>query len=220
VQNVRVTPTPTDPQPDAALVARCIAGDGAAWALLVRRYQRLIHAVALRIGLDAHGAADVLQTVFSRLLQHLPRLNEPERLQAWIVTTAKREALQQRKRGQRTVSMSRHDDESGDEPDFDATDEALLPDEAMDALQQQHALRGALARIDERCRGLLALLFDDPDEVPAYEVIALRLDMPVGSIGPTRARCLGKLRGMLEDGNEPGNPPAGVTQAPNPSRKT
>ena len=83
-------------------MARCRRGDAAAWAVLVQRYQRLVYAIVTRMGLDEHGAADVFQTVFARLVQHLPRIADPSRLQAWIVTTAKREALLQRKRGQRT----------------------------------------------------------------------------------------------------------------------
>lgn len=183
----------TDEATDAGLVARCAAGDGAAWALLVRRYQRLVYTVALRIGLDEHGAADVLQTVFARLLKHLPRMDQPERLQAWIVTTAKREALRQRGQGQRNVSMSIEDDEPG----HDIADEAGTPEAELESLQQQLRVRDALDRLDDRCRALLALLFDDPDETPAYDVIATRLNMPVGSIGPTRSRCLGKLRTLV-----------------------
>ena len=81
---------------DAALVARCLRGEARAWAALVQRYQRLVYAIVRRIGLDEHAAADVFQTVFARLVQHLPRIADPHRLQAWIVTTAKREALLQR----------------------------------------------------------------------------------------------------------------------------
>ena len=87
------------PEDDAALVARCRSGDGAAWAALVRRYQRIVYAIAMRTGADEHAAADVFQTVFARLHEHLPRLSPPERLQAWIVTTAKREALRMRQIG-------------------------------------------------------------------------------------------------------------------------
>ena len=86
---------------DAALIARCKNGDAAAWEVLVQRYQRLVYAIVRRIGLDEHAAADVFQTVFMRLMEHLPRLTQLDRLQAWIVTTTKREALLQRKRGLR-----------------------------------------------------------------------------------------------------------------------
>lgn len=190
---------PAQDDDDAALVARCRRGDGEAWALLVRRYQRLVYTVAMRAGHDAHVAADVFQTVFARLLEHLPRIADPERLQAWIVTTAKREALLLRRLGARTVSMSRDDDAQGDAaPEWDVADEAALPDQSLDDLQQAHRLRLGLERLDRRCRELLALLFRDEDEAVGYDEVARRMDMPVGSIGPTRARCLAKLRRLVD----------------------
>jgi RNA polymerase sigma factor (sigma-70 family) len=186
---------------DAAVVARCRAGDAEAWALLVARYQRLVYAIATRMGLDSHMAADVFQTVFARLVEHLPRIAEPERLQAWIVTTAKREGLLQRRRGQRTVSMTRDGDDDGGgdgaAPDWDLADEALLPEDQLGELQQVNRLRLALEQLDRRCRDLLRLLFVDAEAAPAYDEVARRMDMPVGSIGPTRARCLAKLRQLV-----------------------
>ena len=187
-----------EPESDAALAARCNRGDGSAWEVLVGRYQRLVYAIVRRVGLDEHMAADVFQTVFVRLLEHLPRLNQQDRLQAWIVTTAKREALLHRSRGLRTVSMTRDDVASAADAEWDVADEALLPDEALEALQSQNQVRQGLDRLDARCRDLLTLLYSDADEPVAYEVIAVQLDMPVGSIGPTRARCLGKLRKLVE----------------------
>ena len=199
---MRPDPAP-DPDDDARLVARCRQGDGTAWAALVQRYQRLVYAIVRRFGDDEHAAADVFQTVFSRLLQHLPRLGDPSRLQAWIVTTAKREALLQRKRAQRTVSMHRSaeaeggDADAGWSADWEPADGADGPERQLDDLQQLHAVRLALDRMDERCRNLLGLLFTDDDQRVPYEEVARRLGLPVGSIGPTRARCLGKLRGLL-----------------------
>lgn len=185
---------------DARLVARCRAGDRAAWGLLVARYQRLVHAVVTRAGLDGHTAADVFQTVFQRLLAHLPRLTQPERLQAWIVTTAKREALRERERQQRHVSMAR---EEGDEsPGLEDTlaDDHPLAEQALSDLQQLHRLREGLARLDDRCRELLLLVFRDEDEHLPYDEVGRRLGMPAGSIGPTRSRCLGKLRKLVDGG--------------------
>lgn len=186
---------------DAALVARCRHGERAAWAALVTRYQRLVYAIVRRAGLDEHAAADVFQTVFARLVEHLPRIAAPDRLQAWIVTTAKREALLTLRRGQRTVSMTRAD--AGDDRDdataeFDVADDAPLPEEVLSDLQQLDGLRRALDRLDQRCRELLLLLFrDEGDSVP-YEEVSARLGIAVGSIGPTRSRCLGKLRGLVD----------------------
>lgn len=190
--------TSLDDEGDAALAARCNRGESAAWAVLVRRYQRLVYTIVRRIGLDDHAAADVFQTVFSRLITHLPQLNQADRLQAWIVTTAKREALLQRSRGMRTVSMTADDDDGATSPAHDVADESPLPEEQLDALQTQNQVRNALERMDERCRTLLTLLYHDADDAVAYDEVARRLDMPLGSVGPTRARCLGKLRKLLE----------------------
>lgn len=185
------------PQTDAALVARCRAGDASAWAALVRRFQRLVYAIALRAGLDEHAAADVFQTVFSRLLAHLPRLAQADKVQAWVVTTAKREALRQRQLAQRHPSLTRADDAEGESLEDRIADESPLAEDALAQLQQLALLRAGLDRLDRRCRELLLLLFNDDDATPVYDEVARRLAMPVGSIGPTRARCLGKLRKLM-----------------------
>jgi RNA polymerase sigma factor (sigma-70 family) len=185
-------------EPDAALVARCQSGEAAAWRALVQRYQRLVYAVARRAGMDEHGAADVFQQVFARLVEHLPRLRDASKLQAWIVTTAKREVLAHWRRGKRTVSMTGDADDGEDAAPFDVADDAAIPEDMLADLQQVHRMRLALERLDERCRTLLKLVFRDEDEALPYDEVARQLGMPVGSIGPTRARCLGKLRGLLE----------------------
>jgi RNA polymerase sigma factor (sigma-70 family) len=181
---------------DAALVARCRDGDSTAWTALVKRHQRLVYAIVMRLGLDQHSAADVFQTVFARLVQHLPRIVDPQRLQGWIAVTAKREALLQLRRGRRTVSMSRDDDDD-EGADWDFADSALLPGDALDELQQQDRLRHALDRLDERSRMLLLLLFRADDDKISYDEIARQMGMSIGSIGPTRARCLEKLRRLM-----------------------
>ena len=183
---------------DATLVARCGKGEAAAWAALVGRYQRLVYAIAMRAGSDEHAAADIFQTVFSRLLEHLPRLTQPDRLQAWIVTTAKREALRTRHLGRRTVSLTRPDDAEGDALEDTLPDDSPLAEEALDQLQQLDLLRQGLDRLDARCRELLLLLFRDDDDRPMYDEVARTLGVPVGSIGPTRSRCLVKLRRLVE----------------------
>jgi RNA polymerase sigma factor (sigma-70 family) len=182
------------PEDDAALVLRCRNGDQRAWVQLVGRYQRLVYAVALRARLDPAGAADVFQTVFARLVEHLPRIDDPTRLQAWLVTTARREAVLLMQRSRRNVSLT--DDEGAQV--MQLVDDGESAEDELAALQRRNGLRNALERLDERCRTLLTLLFDDSDTRPAYDAIAQRLGIPVGSIGPTRARCLGKLRTLAE----------------------
>ena len=96
------------------------------------------------------------------------------------------------------VSMTREDD-SGDEgaPACDLADETPTAEAALQELQQLNTLRVALDRLDERCREMLLLLFRDEDEKLSYDEVARRLGVPVGSIGPTRSRCLDKLRRMV-----------------------
>ncbi len=188
-------------QDDAALVRGCLAGEAAAWRTLVRRYQSLVYAVGRRARLDEHSAGDVLQTVFLRLHENLARIRDPERLHAWIVTTAKREALLALRQASRHVSLDdlRSVDNDGDEasPGWDPPSEDPLPEALLDELQQHHRLRSALDRLDERCRQLLLALFAPDDERLPYAALADRLGVPSGSLGPTRQRCLAKLRALM-----------------------
>lgn len=184
-------PTPDD----ATLVARCRNGDGAAWDVLVHRYERLVYAIVRHARLDDHAAADVFQTVFMRLVQHLPRIEEPARLQAWIVTAARREVQLLRRRAARSVSMSAGGDGA---EEWDFADDSPPPDDALAELQLQAQVRLAIDALDERCRRLLLALFPDSDLAISYDDVAARLGMPRGSLGPTRARCLAKLRQSVQ----------------------
>jgi RNA polymerase sigma factor (sigma-70 family) len=185
---------------NAALVARCIAGDATAWTQLVHRYQRLIYAIAVRAGLDEHAAADVFQTVFARLVENLPRIDDPSRLQAWIVTTTRRETLRQLRESTGAVSMTRPGDEHDGPSEWDVADDSAIAEEMIAELQQLDLLRAAMEQLDERSRALMLMLFRDDDERLSYHEVAQRLDLPVGSIGPTRARCLAKLRRLMGAG--------------------
>lgn len=182
--------------PDAELLDHCRAGSAAAWEALVRRYQRLIYTVPRRAGLDDDTAADVFQTVFARLHEHLDRITQPERLQAWLVTTARRETLRCLEIGSRAAELPSSEDDDAD-PLADLPDESPLPDELLERLQLEHRARAALAQLDERSRQLLTLLFlHDGDPLP-YAEIAARLNISEGSIGPTRMRALAKLRDLM-----------------------
>lgn len=188
-------PEPSEPD-DSMLVALCRAGDASAWPVLVRRYQRLVYVIARRSGLDEQAAADVFQTVFERLLRNLQRIAEPARLQAWIVTTAKREAWLQRRHGERLVSTTTADTDEADDGADTIADTAQGPEETVAHWQQLAQVRAGLDRLDERCRRLIQALFGS--EATGYDDVASRLDMPIGSIGPTRARCLARLRRLID----------------------
>jgi RNA polymerase sigma factor (sigma-70 family) len=180
---------------DLQLVLACRRGDQLAWEKLIRRYQRLIYAIPLRAGLDEDHAAEIFQEVFTTLFQKLNDIDEPERLQAWLVTTARRKTW-------RTISKERRPRSHVDTdiPSDEAAairDEAPLPDEQLLILEEQHRIRTAVSLLDERCRKLLHMLFYR-SEPPSYAELAASLGIPEGSIGPTRARCLAKLLRMLK----------------------
>lgn len=178
---------------DAALVRACRTGDPNAWEALVRRYQRLIYAIPRRAGLSDDQAAEVFQQVCVALLTHIQRIEQPERIGAWLATAARRESWRQSRRAGTSEPLGGDDDD----PTHQIADHAPLPDEQIERLELQHEVRLALSRLDERCRNLLAALFYQA-EPPSYAVIAADLKVPEGSIGPTRARCLQKLRRVLE----------------------
>ena len=181
---------------DLELVLACRRGDQLAWEKLIRRYQRLIYAIPLRAGLDEDQAADIFQDVFTTLFQKLDDIEEPEKLQAWLVTTTRRKTwriISQSQVGGRAATN--HDLQQ--EEASTIRDETPLPDEQLLMLEEQHRIRTALSSLDQRCRTLLELLFYRR-EPPSYAEIAASLGIPEGSIGPTRARCLAKLLRVLE----------------------
>jgi RNA polymerase sigma factor (sigma-70 family) len=181
---------------DRALLRACRDGDENAWETLVRRYQRLIYAIPRRAGLGEDQSAEVFQRVFLTLVEHLDRIEQPERLAAWLATTARRESWRVSRQGRATVPLT---SDSGEADDAAAPiDTAPLPDEEIERMERQHEVRHAVGRLDERCRALLTMLFYRAAPPPYLEV-AIALGVPEGSIGPTRARCLQKLRRILEE---------------------
>lgn len=180
---------------DVQLVSACRRGDQLAWERLIRRYQRLIYAIPLRAGLDADHAAEIFQDVFTTLFQKLNDLEQPEKLQAWLVTTTRRKTLHAISKAKVQQSHVLSDEEP--EVSTSIRDEAPLPDEQLLILEEQHRIRMALSSLDDRCKTLLEMLFY-ASEPPSYSEIASSLGLPEGSIGPTRARCLAKLLKMLK----------------------
>jgi RNA polymerase sigma factor (sigma-70 family) len=177
---------------DEALILACRRGEASAWETLSTRYRGLIYNVGRRAGLDKEQAADVCQNVFAILVRQLNRIEQPARIGAWLMTTARHEAwkLRQRERASgMTVSYDEHENDA-------LTDDALLPDERLLRLEEQHKVHAGVAALDERCRKLLTLLFYRHDPAP-YAEVATTLGIPEGSIGPLRGRCLRKLRRIL-----------------------
>jgi RNA polymerase sigma factor (sigma-70 family) len=179
----------------APLVRSALDGDSEAWDELVRRFAGLVWSVARAHGLEPADAADVSQTTWLRLAENLPRLRDPERVGAWLATTAKREALRVLRRGQRQIP-------SGVDFGGDIECEDGHPETPVLRRERDAALTAAFRTLPAMCRTLLRVLLSDP--APSYAEVSETLDMPVGSIGPRRARCLDRLRVVVErTGDDP-----------------
>jgi RNA polymerase sigma factor (sigma-70 family) len=169
------------------LVARIRTGDQQAWVTLTDRYTNLLWSVARGMRLSRPDAADAVQTTWLRLVERLDSVREPEYLGRWLVTTVRRECLATLRRGARVRSVA---DTWEDMPnDADPLDEALLREE------RDVALWKAFSALTARCQSLLRVLMADPP--PSYDEVSEAFDMPVGSIGPTRQRCLKVLRDIM-----------------------
>jgi RNA polymerase sigma factor (sigma-70 family) len=175
----------------AQLVRRAAGGDEVAWDAIVDGYSRLLWSVVRGFRLTDAQAADAVQTTWVRLLENLDAIREPERLAGWLRTTARRACLETVRRAGREcpVDPQRHTAleqvvEEADDPE-------------AHVLQQERAamVREALRKLPQRHQRLLELLVASPPL--SYEEISARLGMPVGSIGPTRARLLTRLRTAL-----------------------
>lgn len=176
---------------DDNLLEACRRGDARAWERLLDRYERLVFSIPLNYGLSRHDAADIAQHTFTVLLQSLDDLHDHERLSSWLGTVARRHTwrLLERKRRERSLA------EDGAVNGRAVVNVAAPPDPIDDWLRLEW-LHDGLAALGQTCRELLVAMFFDPAE-PSYTDIAERLGRPVGSIGPTRARCLDKLRKAL-----------------------
>jgi RNA polymerase sigma factor (sigma-70 family) len=177
-----------DPAVVAHLVERAADGDERAWRSLVGEFAGLIWAVTRAHRLDHADAADVVQATFARLVEHLDRLQQPERAGAWIATTARRECLAVLRGRGRLIPLG------------DALPEAVddLPEHgtALFVAERDATLWAAFRRLRPSDQALLRMLMADP--APSYEEVHLSLGLPIGSIGPTRARALERLRREVE----------------------
>jgi RNA polymerase sigma factor (sigma-70 family) len=178
------------------LVRRAGDGDQPSWDALVARFAPLVWGVARGYRLGASDASDVSQTVWLRLVEHLRDLREPQALPGWLATTTRHECLRVLRRAGREVledEQGGHGAQGGtvgERPSSEPGPEALALRGARDALVWQ-----ALGTLSERCRLLLRTLAGSPEA--SYAEVSAALEMPIGSIGPTRSRCLAHLRRAL-----------------------
>ncbi|HSK97015.1 MAG TPA: sigma-70 family RNA polymerase sigma factor [Euzebyales bacterium] len=170
----------------ADLLARANNGDPVAWGEILRRYGTLVSTTVRSFRLQDADVRDAVQTTWLRLVERIDRVRDPDRLGGWLATTMRRECLSVLRRRSRLVSADALDTVADD---GEAPDDALLRDE------RDHALWRAFRTLDARCQELLRMLMADPP--PRYRDVAAALGVTVGYIGPTRMRCLKRLRQAL-----------------------
>lgn len=178
---------------DRKLVESCRRGDARAWERLVSTYERLVFSIPLNYGLSRDDAADITQITFAYLIQSLDSETEIERLGPWLATVARRHTWRMMDRGRRESAGS-HEDLAGSATLSETA--ALVGKSDADPVERWELaewLHQGLSLVSEPCRELLLALYFDPQQ-PSYEEVAARLNRPVGSIGPTRARCLKALK--------------------------
>lgn len=173
------------------LLLRCQRGDTAAWSKLVRSHADLVYSIARRSGLSKDEAEDVFQQTFFALYKSLNNIEDGSRLAKWISVTASREAIRVSKSRTKSVDLGESNELLDD---LIQSDERSAEDLLIKSRQIELALRG-IEDLAEACRNLLNELF--AEEPRPYEDIAESLSIPIGAIGPTRARCIEKLRRIL-----------------------
>jgi RNA polymerase sigma factor (sigma-70 family) len=174
---------------DSELVALCLKGDSQAWESLIFRYRRLIYSIPVRFSFSESDCSDIFQAVCLRLIEHLSDLKDDSKVSSWLITTTTRQCIYLRAQKQRQTYPEEEVDDMADPGDDIET--------VRIQVQKQQNVRDTVLLLPERCRNLLEMLYFDPKN-PSYEAIAQALEMPVASIGPTRARCLEKLRILLK----------------------
>jgi RNA polymerase sigma factor (sigma-70 family) len=181
---------------DRGLIRRCRQGNAGAWRQLLKKYERLVYSIPLRYGLSRDEAADIAQITFTILIQSLDGLPEDSRLGPWLVTVARRHTWRLLERNRRESASERL--EGADV----AESAVLLGKSDADSIEHWELtewLDVGLSKLNEPCRELLLALYFQP-EGTSYAEVAERLGMPIGSIGPRRARCLKSLKQVLSEG--------------------
>jgi RNA polymerase sigma factor (sigma-70 family) len=191
------------------VLAAAATGDRVAWNALVERFSGLVWAVARAHRLDPADAEDVYQTTWLRLTEHIGRIKDPDRLGGWLATTARREALRTLRARRRVLPVDDLDLAGG--PADAATPESVVleAEDAADRADRARRVWSAFEALPERCRRLLRVLMAAPP--PSYAEVSAALGMAIGSIGPTKARCLAQLRGRLTGAATRGPAVAGET---------
>jgi RNA polymerase sigma factor (sigma-70 family) len=179
------------------LIKRCLAGENAAWQELLRRYERLIYSTILKADLSADDQDEAFQGSIVAIYKGLPRLRDRGRLVSWIIAIAWRQAVNCVRRQARQPRAEIGTEELG-QAALEPPAGGPLPPETRLELERAQQAQEALAALPERCRRLLRYLFYE-DPAPDYAEIARREGLPIGSLGPTRARCLERMLRYFEE---------------------
>jgi len=171
-------------------VRQAATGDLQAWNRLVSQYSRLIWSITVSFKLAESDAADVVQTTWMRLIEHIDRIEQPARIGAWLASTARNECLRHVAARKRIVLVD-------EDVEFDGVDQhGPEVDEGLLARERARDVREAMSHLPAQWQRLMELLMSDPPV--SYAEISDQLGLPIGSIGPTRGRCLAKLRVLLD----------------------
>ncbi len=179
-------------QTDYELIQACRRGDGHAWRIVLDQYERLVYSIPLNYGLSTDDAADISQLTFTILMQSLDALRDDSRLAPWLATVARRHTwrLMERRRRESVDPEENLSDKATLQAEIDPRNE----NERMELLEW---INQGLILLKSRCRELILALYFDPQE-PSYTDISARLGIAMGSIGPTRARCLQQMKEALQ----------------------
>ncbi len=170
---------------DPALIQACLDGDDKAWKELIQRYRRLVYSIPHQRGFTEIDAEEVFQNVFIIVFRRLANLRDVKALPAWLISITQHECDHFSKRSRYYLDL----DESIEDPSVALSDQVQLQ-------ERQQQVRQAIGQLESPCRDLLTALFLEASP-PSYEELAARFGIPVGSIGPTRARCFKKLEAIM-----------------------
>jgi RNA polymerase sigma factor (sigma-70 family) len=174
---------------DSQLIDACLAGDEKAWEALIQRYSALIYTIPLRFGFSKGIADEIFQETCLILLEKLQSISRRERLSAWLVTVCRRACIQR-------WHQSKRLDPLGDQDSDHQTEFHEFFEEELLLIEQHLLLHQAIEKLEPRCQQIIkARYFETPPR--SYNQIALELDVPLGSIGPVRLRCLEKLKNEI-----------------------
>jgi RNA polymerase sigma factor (sigma-70 family) len=178
--------------PDEQLVQHCLNGSEEAWSALIDKYRNLIFSIPVKLGLSNDEAQDIFQEVCLTLLSKLPQLREPRTLAAWLIKITAHECSHRRGK------QFRHRLVEGGIITYGHESSVTFTEKMTEELEREQRLREAVSELPIRCRQMIQLLFFSATPV-LYEEVASCLGIAKGSIGFIRARCLKRLRRLLEE---------------------